>query len=262
MKLSLFEIVYDILNDMDGDEINSIDDTFESQQIAQIVKSTYFAMVSNRNWPHLRRTIQLEASTNPARPTHMKVDEDVTELLYINYDTRRVDQTNKNYQKMIWLENEDFLRVLNGRRSDNANIDTVIDTTGIELFIVNDTAPRYYTSFDDQTIIFDAYDKEVDTTLQSSKIQAEGYVMPVWNTDDDFIPDLPADAFIALQEEAKSRAQLKLRQIADQKAETEARRQQRWLSRKGWTVDGGIKFPNYGRRGRGYHKEPTFRGGN
>ena len=55
MKMNLLEITQDILNDMDGDEVNSIDDTFESAQIAQIIKSTYYAIISNRNWPHTRR---------------------------------------------------------------------------------------------------------------------------------------------------------------------------------------------------------------
>jgi len=53
MKLTLLEIVQDIMNDMDGDEVNAISDTIESQQVAQIVKTTYLEMMANRNWPHL-----------------------------------------------------------------------------------------------------------------------------------------------------------------------------------------------------------------
>ncbi|MNE83170.1 hypothetical protein D3C80_1799620 [compost metagenome] len=44
----------------------------------------------------------------------------------------------------------------------------------------------------------------------------------------------------------------KLKQMADSKAEQEARRQQTWLSRKAWRVAGGIKYPDYGRlKGKG-----------
>jgi len=44
-KMTVLEIVQDILNDIDGDEVNSIDDTLESEQVAQIVKSTYDAII-------------------------------------------------------------------------------------------------------------------------------------------------------------------------------------------------------------------------
>ena len=50
MKYTLLEIVQEILSDMDSDEVNSIDDTVESQQVASIVRSAYMAIMSNRNW--------------------------------------------------------------------------------------------------------------------------------------------------------------------------------------------------------------------
>jgi len=90
MKMSLLDIVQDILNDLDSDEVNSIDDTTESQQIAQIVKSTYFAMMSNRNWPHLKRGISLQAPGTTATPTHMTLSDSVKELSFINYNKSKV----------------------------------------------------------------------------------------------------------------------------------------------------------------------------
>lgn len=36
MKLTLLEIVQDILNSMDSDEVNTISETIESDQIAQM----------------------------------------------------------------------------------------------------------------------------------------------------------------------------------------------------------------------------------
>jgi len=78
------------------------------------------------------------------------------------------------------------------------------------------------------------------------------YVMPKWLPADDFVPDLPDEAFMALIEESKSRASLKLNQVADQKSEQEAQRQRKWLARKARRVNNGILYPDYGRkRGRG-----------
>lgn len=259
MKMSLIEIVQDILNDMDSDEVNSIDDTQESAQVAQIVKSTYFALISNRNWPHLKKGISLEAPGTTATPTHMKLSDNVKELSFINYNKARDGETRKKYQSVSWVEPDDFLRATNRRNSDEANIDIIIDPSGIELLIRNDQAPTYYTSFNDTHVVFDSYDSSVDDTLQESKVQAQGYVNPIWLPEDDFIPDLPEEAFTLLLEEAKSRASLKLKQTQDVKAEQEAGRQNRWLSRKDWRVHGGIQYPDYGRRGGKTHRDPTFR---
>jgi hypothetical protein len=249
MKLSLLEIVQDILNDIDGDEVNSIDDTFESQQIAQIVKSTYLAMISNRNWPHTKRLISLQASGDDAYPTHVTVQSSIKEMISLNYNKVRDGETRKRYESVRWADPDDFLRHTNRRNSDADNIDVIVDYSGVELLIRNDLHPTYYTSFDDSVIVFDSYDKSVDDTIQESKIQARAYVIPEWVHEDDAIPDLPEEAFPALVEEAKSKASLKLRQIQDAKAEQEAGRQQRWLSRKAWRVQGGIQYPDYGRKG-------------
>lgn len=259
MKMTLLEVVQDILNDMDSDEVNSIDDTMESQQVAQIVKSTYFALISNRNWPHLKRGISLDAPGSTATPTHMLLQDNVKELSFINYNKAKTGETRKQYQPVKWREPDDFLRMTNRRNSDESFVDVIIDPSGIELLIRNDKAPEYYTSFDDSHVVFDSYDISVDDTLQESKVQAQGYVNPIWLSEDDFIPDLPEEAFTLLLEEAKSRASLKLKQTQDIKAEQEASRQNRWLSRKAWRVHGGIEYPNYGRNNNKGQRDPTFR---
>jgi hypothetical protein len=260
MKMTLLDIVQDILNDMDGDEVNTIDDTIESAQVAQIIKSTYYAIISNRNWPHTRQAIQIQPSGDSALPTHMIIQEEIKELSFINYNKVKLGETRRLYKPITWLEPDDFLRVVNRRDNDASNIDVITDPTGVELLIKSDLAPTYYTSFDDTNLVFDSYDNEVDTTLQQSKIQAQAYVIPSWSPVDDFIPDLPAEAFTALLEESKSRAMLKLKQVTDVKAEQESSRQQRWLSRKAWRAHGGIKFANYGRKTNKY-KDVTFRDG-
>lgn len=248
MKYTLLQIVQNILNDMDGDEVNSIDDSFESTQVAEIVKTTYYAMISNKNWPHTRRSLQLESSGDDAYPTHMSVNDEVKELCFINYNAVKQGSTRRDYKKVAYLNPDDFLRVLNRRDSDSDKVDVIQDYTGVELLISNDTYPKYYTSFDDKNIVFDSYDSDVDSTLQKSKVQSFAYIIPAWEHDDEFIPDLPSEAFSALIAEAKSTASLALRQVANTKAEQESTRQRSWLSRKDWTVKGGVEYPNYGRK--------------
>ncbi|AFE86211.1 hypothetical protein [Salinivibrio phage CW02] len=250
MKPTLLEIVQEVLNDMDSDEVNSINDTFESAQVASICKTVFRNMTSNRNWPHMKRAVNLVPFSDNNYPTHMRVDKSFTEIVFINYNTAKAGETRKYYKSMTWLEPDDFLRRVNKWDTDSDSVDVILDMSGVEVAVRNDRAPEYYTSFDDDVIVFDSYDKEVDDTLQSSKTQCVAYVLPEFYVIDDHKPDLPEEAMAAYISEVKSQAFIKLKQQASQKDEQESVKQQRWLSRKSWVVNGGIKYPNYGRRGR------------
>lgn len=248
MAETLLDIVQEILSDSDGDEVNSITDTEESEQCAKIVISTYQAMMSNSIWPHTRRLVQLVPYSDNTQPTHMSLDENIKELISIYYDKKQSTDTQKKYEEVKYKSPDDFLRYVHQRRSDDAAVMTVVDPSGVELFIRNDQAPSYFTSFDDVTLVFDSYDSSVDSTLQSSKVQALAYIIPVLNLLDNAEPDLPIDAFSALKEQAKSVFQFRLRQIQDIKAEQEAGRQKRWLSRKAWRTNKNARYPKYGRK--------------
>ena len=249
-KLTLVEIVQDILNDMSGDYIESITDTEEAEQVANIVKSTYRSILSNRNWRHTHRLLKLNVASDSSKPTHASIADDLKELTAINYDKNSVSGESKKYRPVKYIENDDFLRHCNSRNSTASNVDTVLNDNGVELFIYNDKQPDYYTSFNDKDIIFDSYDSDVDATIQASKIQAMGYVYPDFEMSDTHVPDLPNEGFSLLVEESKSKASLKLRQVPDNKAEQESARQNRWLSRKGWSINNIDIYPNYGRKGR------------
>lgn len=250
MKMTLLEMVQDILNDMDSEPVDTLDDSDEAIQVASIVRQSYFALMSNREWPHLRRGTNLEPSSDSTKPTHMKLDDKVTNLLSLNYNKVKATETRDRYSEIKYLDNDSFLRVCNNRNSDSDNVIKVTDGSGITFSLLNNKQPDYYTSFDDEFIVFDSYDSGVEPNLQDSKVQATAYVMPTWDEDESSVPDLPANAFTALLEEAKSRSFYRLKQMNDPKAEREAAKQQAYLSRNARKVERAIKYPNYGRRSR------------
>lgn len=250
MAKTVLQYVQEILSDMDTDPVNSWDETVESEQVGVMLKSAYEALMSNRNWPHQKKAIQITPSGQVSLPTHMNLQEGVKELNFINYNKARLGETRKRYEPVKYRSEDDFLRLINTRDNDSDTVDIITDPTGVELLISNNVAPSYYTSFDDSTLVFDSYDSSVDSTLQQAKVQAQAYVMGSFQLDDDHIPDIPREAETALLEETKSRAMFRLKQVQDIKSEGEARRQQSWLSRKAWKVNGGVKYPNYGRRGK------------
>lgn len=250
MRYTLLEIVQDILSDMEADEVNSIDDTVESQQVAQIVKSCYFEMIGNRNWPHLKKLIQLEPSHDLSKPTYFRIPENLKEFVMLRYEAQKIGDTKTVFNEVKFLYPDEFLRYISGRNTDNDNVTETVDFSGTKLFILNNAAPQYWTTFDDDYLVCDSYDKEVDDTLKKAKTQCIAYITPDWVRTNEAIPDLPSEAFPALLEEAKSTAFATLKQMVNQKAEQKANRQQKWLSRKAWRLEGGVRYDDYGRKGR------------
>ena len=248
MAKTLLEIVQDILSEMGADPVNNISDTVESEQTANIVRSVFEGMVSNRNWPTHRKLIVLESSNDLSKPTHLKIPFALKELSGFTYDKRRLGDVNARFEAVTYKEPLEFLAYTNLRNSSEDTIKVVYDFEGARLLIRKDMAPMYWTSFDDTHIVCDSYNSEVDDTLQSNKTQCLAYILPQWIHSDTYVPDIPEEAFPALIAEAKSTAFLSVKETANQKAEQVARKQQAWLSRKSWQTHGGIAYPDYGRK--------------
>jgi hypothetical protein len=259
MKLTLLEIVSDILNDIDGDEVGSISDTIESLQVANIVKSTYLSLSSNKDWSYQRKLFELTASGDNTLPTTMYVPTTYKRVDEISYNIRKSTDTRDRFQLMEYIHPSHFLNRTNKYNSSATNIQTITNADGVKYFVRNDQAPSYYTSFDDVTLVFDSYDSLVDTTLQRDKTQAVGYEQNTFDLTDLFIPKMPNEAFVLLLEESKSAASLKLRQMVDSKAEQRSKAQQRWLSRNDWVVSGGVRYQDFGRSSRKGYTSSTAR---
>lgn len=253
MKLSLLDMVQDIASDMNSDNVNSIYDTVESLQIAQIIKSTFYELHGNRNWPSTRELIQLSSSGTLSRPTHMKLPEDVKEIesAEIKYNKQKPDESRLRYDDVHYVYPDEFLHMVNNRDNTKDNTDVILDVNGVELLIFTDRHPEYFTSFDGEYLVFDSYNIDVDSTLQNSKTQVIAYSVPSWQQVDSFVPDITIDAFPLLLAEAKSRCFVAIKEMANEKVEQSAQKQSRWLSRKAWRVKGGVRYPDYGRKSPG-----------
>jgi hypothetical protein len=246
-RMTLLDVVSEILSDMTSDPVNSISDTFESQQVAKIVKRTYMNLLAERVWPHTGQLFKLTASGDASRPTHMLIEDEVESVEWVKYDCKRYGDTKADYQTIRYMRPEEFIELSMLRDSSEDNVETVIDYRGVPLFILNDAAPTYYTTFDDEHLVFDSYDSEIDSTLQSSKTQVFGYVEPEWRMEDSFVPLMPSKAFPLLVAEAKSQSFIKLKEVFSQKDEQAATRQRGWLSREKRRANPGTKYPDYGR---------------
>jgi len=247
-KMTVIDMVQDILNDMDSDEVSSINDTVEAQQVAQILKTTYYEILGQRVWPHTATLTTLTASGSTSLPTHMTIADDIIDVAWIKYNKKTDVADMDTFTEIVYLTPEEFMSLSDSRASTASDITNVTDPSGVTLNIITDTHPTYYTSFDDETLIFDSYYSTLDTTLQTSKTQVYGYTEPTFSLVDTFTPDLPTKAFPYYLAEAKSTAFNALKQAPNAKEEQRVRRQKRKLSRTlNRSGGGGITFPDYGR---------------
>lgn len=245
---TLLDMTQEVLAEMSGDEVNSIFDTEEAEQVARIIVSTYKAMMARDKWPHARKGTQLTARSDVLFPTHFSLPSDVQEVESIRYDKKKQGETRRKFLKVDYCDPDDFLKRLNSRDSTHTTTQVVTNDDGIELLIRNDKAPDWFTSFNDKDLVFDSFDSTVDATLQESKMQAIVYVMLSLPLVDASVIDIPIDAEPGLYEEALARAQFKIKEFQDIKAEQEATRQRRSISQKRWRANDQTRYPDYGRK--------------
>ena len=255
MKRTLFQITEAILNEMDADEVTTIGETFESEQVAAIVRDSFFSIIDSRNWPHLKKFTTLTA-TSLATYAQLEVPDTVKEIIFIRYNMQRDSADRNDFQDLKYLHPDEFISMLDRRDSTASNVIVSEDITNsaIVLNVMNDRPPKYWTSFDDKHITIDSFDQTVELVPLPTSFQVYVYDTPVWDHCDTYVPDLPEEAHTLLLEESKSTAFLVLKQMVNEKAESRSRTADSWLARKAFVAHGGVRYPNYGRR-----KNPNYK---
>ena len=244
MKKSLLELVKQILSDADSEDVNSLSDTEEALQAANVVKHVYEDMIANRVIPEHKSLIKLVSLSDSDFPTHFTPGENVNKVEKIWYDT----STNGSfyYTEVCWLEPEEFLALCDKRQGNYVLVDD--KTAGTKLRIANDSMPRYFTSFDDTNIVFDAYNSDVDTTLTSAKTRAMAVTFPEFVIEDDFVPDLDEHMFPYLLREATSMFFDVYKGAISVKIEQAAKRHKNYSQNDKIRIGSKNRKRNYGRR--------------
>lgn len=256
MKMTLLEMTQRILSSMDSDTVNSITDTAESVQVADIVRSAYFDIISSLKLPEHEDLFEITATSSDT-PVIMTLPSNVLDIEWIKYDNKLTSETGKKYTEVYFVPLEDFIDSMHALNGGDSDVTTFTLTTNgsdtMDILCRNDLFPSKWTTFNDNTIIFDSYNSAEDSFLQKNKTIAYGQLSPTWTHIDSFTPDLDAKQFTLLFNEAKGQAFIELKQTVNAKAEKRARR--------GWIVSQGQKRalpgqtygelhnrPNYGRK--------------
>lgn len=254
MRYTLLKMTQLILSAMDSDEINSIDDTTEAQQVVDQIETTYNDLASTLDFPDNWDFFELEPSLDMSKPTLMHLPQNVAKIEWLKYDTTEPGSTIRKSKDLLPVDREFFFDRMNALDSSKSNIysyNLLVDAATFDVRGYNDRNPTYYTTNDDYTVIFDDYDLSVGQTLIGNRTKGYGMIIPVFIREDDFIPPLEPRQFTLFFNEAKSACFTDLKQVQNAKAEQRARRGWVQAHRKDpqiATVDNyRANVPNFGR---------------
>ena len=253
MRKTLLEIVQLILSSMDSDEVNTISDTIESTQVAKIVESTYYDMITDITMPEHQTAFQLNASLDSSKPCMMIVPQNVTHIDEVRYNYQLSGELMPDYRVIQYQPVYDFIMFQQALRNDTTGVATQQITMNNEVYDFiyrTNVMPSYYTTIDNNIMLFDAYDVSEDTTLQKSKTLCRGTVYPVFMMEDTFYPKIDPTQFSLLINRAKVRAFQELKQQANPEAAGEARRQKIIVQKRKRKVPGQLEIFRAARFGR------------
>ena len=249
-RMTLLEMTQNVLSAMDSDEVNSISDTVESLQVAQAIIDTYYELLNNLNIPSREGIVHLDPSNSADLPCVMYIPKNVRMIKWIKYND--TSDVSLNYSDVTYAPPEDFVNIIMPQTiNQTVSVATMSLPNGTKIPVFNDTQPRYYTTFDNNMIIFDAYNASLDSTLQSSKTLCWGEYDPVFALDDSAVPQLDINNFSYLLAEAKSSCFVNFKQVSNSKEEQKAKRQRMRSQKDRWLLDQRRPYnrlPDYGRK--------------
>lgn len=225
---TLLEMVKGIMVSLDSDDVNTYNENDESISVASAVRDSYEHLVEKLDLKEFFTIIPLTASGDSSKPTFMTIPDNVDFIKWIKYNKKEDGDTVDNFSYVSYLPLDEFLDLTHSYDVEGATnvgeADLGSDYENISIFYLDDEAPSYFTIVDGTQMIFNAYDSEVDSTLQSSKIVAYGkkYVDFVFSDSFDF-PALDRRHKTLLYNEAKSQAFADFKQVENKKADRRAR---------------------------------------
>ena len=245
---TLLQVVQDVMSETGYDEVNSIGDTVDADQVANIVRAVYEEIRELSDLPASFTFFQLDA-TSTSTPTVMTLPDGVQEIKELEYNVQESVSDPDNYKPIPVIPLIEFYRRTNALDDTETNVTTITVAGRTAYKILNDIAPSFCTVYNDKYVLFNAYDSSLETNLQQSKSRCVGFVEDTWSHTDSYQIPLSTQLTRLLIEKSKARVNSSLRQVESPEVSRTARRLEvRAIGTKDRTGSRQIVTPNYGRR--------------
>lgn len=246
-SMTLLQVVQDVMSDCSMDEIDSIEDTVESLQVANIVRGVWQEIQDVNDLNKRAGFFQLDA-TSTTSPTVLTIPSSVSSIESFEYDRRLLLTDSVLYGKVQYISPTEFFRRSNSLDENDSEVELVSHSSGVTYKVHNDRHPSVFTVYNNKYVLCDAYYSTLDTNLQQSKTRCTGLVEATWSNTDTYVIDLDNSLMLLLCEKSKARVFSRLKKARDADAEKTARRLEIRAHRTKDKLRGGINYPNYGRK--------------
>lgn len=146
-NLTLLQIVTDMLSAIEAEDVTTVvsgSTTEEALMCVNIVNRTYESLIHRAKWKHLRTYKSLSAG---GQLNELALG---TNDLYVDAHNIWYGSSNDE-RRVMWRDPEDFINFTINRNTADSNIQEINN-----IKVYNDRDPSYFTSFDDNTLVFDA----------------------------------------------------------------------------------------------------------
>jgi len=254
---TLLELVNNVLLGMNSNEVNTITQSIEAQQVALIARDVYEYLEELQRWDHKLSKASLQLATPTAEVNAIGIPDGIQKIEEIRYEVPRdpSNPTGDSVLKLLgYVSPDDFVEQTKEELDNTVVVKMRSNGTwpqfDLDYYIRNDKEPDCWTSINYTTVLFDSYNSDREITLDPLKMQILGYVKYEFDeTDDDLDIQIPSHDWSLYKNLVVSKSWLEIKQTQNPASDRMA---QRLLTRSHNTSKRRVTNPlsgvNYGRR--------------
>jgi hypothetical protein len=248
-KRTILKLVQDLGAGIDSDEIDALDETIEVTDITTILSQTLKEVLDRKTWEFMKDKVRQldDREGGSAQLNTLLIPDDVNRISCLRYK----DGNTGKFGDLIYLTACEFLDMVQTRDGTLPEVVEIVNADGVTLNTFSDRVPVHWTSFDEVTITFDAYDiSQGDGNIAADSVIIADVVPVTDFTDPTAVLNIPERMESLVFNEALSTCNYRLRQTADPRTDRLARRQHISLRENEHVTKKDTTEKTYGRRSR------------